>query len=49
MCIRDSASAVGALYFANDLLSDRHFQSEPASGIEFGSIIKRIKNIFKNM
>jgi len=49
VCSPKYASAVGALYFANDLLSDRHFQSEPASGIEFGSIIKRIKNIFKNM
>ena len=38
----------GALYFANDLLNNRHFQSEPASGIEFGSMIKKkIKNILK--
>jgi cell division protein FtsA len=49
VCSPKYASAVGALYFANDLISDRHFQSEPASGIEFGSIIKRIKSIFKNI
>lgn len=49
VCNPKYSTAVGALYFAKEVFSSDSFGSEPANSVEFSSIIKKIKNIFKNM
>ena len=49
VCNPKYATSVGALYFANSLLSAKRFENEPTLGMELGLVFKKIKNIFKNM
>lgn len=49
VCSPRYATAIGSLYFANELLMDKGLNDEPVSNMEFGSMVKKIKNIFKNM
>lgn len=49
VCNPKYATVVGSLYFAQELFLGSSFENEEVAGIEFNSIIKKIKNIFKNM
>lgn len=49
ICNPRYATSVGAIYFANNLLIDKNFGSEFNSVFNFGQLIKRVQNIFKNV
>lgn len=49
VCNPKYATAVGALVFAKEIFSGSGLSHEPDNGVEFGSIIEKIKNIFKNI
>lgn len=49
VCNPRYSTAIGSLFFARELFLNDNFDYEPENSIEFGSIVKKIKNIFNNM
>lgn len=49
VCDPRFSTAVGALYFANEYLLDYKSTYKSEADIEFGSVVNKIKNFFKNM
>lgn len=48
VCNPRYATSLGALYYANEVLTQKSYHYDSDSGIAFGQVFKKIKNIFKN-
>lgn len=48
VCNPRYATSVGALYYANEILTQKSYTYDSDFGVGFGQVFKKIKNIFKN-
>ena len=48
VCNPRYATSLGALYYANEILTQKSYAYDSDSGIGFGQVFKKIKNIFRN-
>ncbi len=48
VCNPRYATSLGALYYANEVLTQKSYNYDSDSGIGFGQVFKKIKNIFRN-